>query len=114
MKITNKQIGALSSKLVRDIRTRITEKNNIVILSDEYRNFSQIDEESLLIKEICSHHKISCENILSSIRSDYFKLQIEPYAHELNRKIEDDLIIRSIECENLDELMSEMIDKYGK
>lgn len=115
MKISKQQISALASKLTSEIEDSNTKKEKeewkkCLEKFKKTKEYSYIDHINKFYNEIAktTHTMIAEGSIL--VMSGY-KSSIK-YDYNLRQRIENDILISTIECDNLDEIINKIKEKY--
>ena len=117
LKLNKVQMEALARKISTEIKAEAIANNKAITDSEEYKKFCEVDKECLLVKELFDKYHFDvyyCNAILNRIKSCNFenRLIAVPSVHE--EEILDDIIIETIECDDLDTLIKKITQKYKK
>lgn len=115
MKITKVQFNALSDEIYDAINGEIQAGNKIVYESEEYLNFFD-NEDCEMIKLLADGYGVAestTNSFLASLRTMHFKNRIKYTSAYLREKIERELIIKTIECDDLTEIISQIKLKFS-
>ena len=113
MKLSHQQIDALSAKISKELREEQLDFND-TIRKEAYRKFYKTDLGKALQKLQDSELK----NLIyvssggsHQYLDKYLGLELKPITYSTG-EIRNELIIGTIECENLDELINKIKNKY--
>ena len=117
MKLSKQQVEAIASKIKKNVVEPINQHNNAIRNSVEYTDFENINEKCIKIKNLLSGHGVDYQlnQIICKIKNDYFKdILISPpnFGYD-NVDIINDIILGTIEYDNLDELINSLSEKYA-
>ena len=117
MKLSKQQVEAIASKIKKNVVEPISQHNNDIRNSVEYTDFENIDEKCIKLKELLAGHGVDYQihQIISKIKTDHFKdkLVSTPNFGYDNVDIINDIILGTIEYDNLDELINSLSEKYA-
>ena len=119
MKLTNSQINALAEKIVdeyyKEVITPIIEYNNGIINSNAYSNFIANNK---LCQELESYRKIAngtVDSMQRYIRQIAFESEFKPVPMRLRSDtIRNEIILATIEIDNLDDLITKIKQLFWK
>ena len=119
MKLSNQQISALAKNIADEIKAPIGEFNKQVLNSVEYLEFDKIDKTCIELKLLFLGNSSKQVNSLinsmcNQLRNDHFEsilLRSPDFGYD-NHKIQNDIILKTIEVENLQELIESIKLKY--
>jgi len=117
MKLSKQQVEAIASKIVRQVVDPINKHNNEVKLSKEYIDFESTNKDCIEINRICKEYDDTYHSrqIAQKIKDTYFKDRFikSPSFGYNNVDIINDIILGTIEYDNLDELINKLSEKYA-
>ena len=117
MKLSKQQVEAIASKIKKNVVEPINRHNDNIKNSFEYVEFEKLNKDCLKLKELLSIYNADYQlnQIICKIKSDYFKdkLILLPNFGYDNCDIINDIIIGTIEYENLEELINGLSKKYA-
>ena len=117
MKLSKQQIEAIASKIKKNVVEPINQHNNEIRNSVEYTDFENINKDCLKLKSLLANYDVNYQinQIISKIKSDYFKDKLisPPSFGYDNVDIINDIILGTIEYDNLDELINNLSKKYA-
>lgn len=118
MKLSKQQVEAIASRVRKNVIDPINKYNNAIRNSAHYINFENVDRDCIELKALLDRHEVSYQvnQIISKIKSDYFKdkfIQPPSFGYD-NIDIINDIVLGTIEHDNLDELISSLTEKYGR
>lgn len=115
MKLNKQQISALAKKITTEINAPIKKHNNSIIDSEEYTNFFETCPDCIelsRIKEKYDLNEHTIHSIQSKIRSYSFDSKFMKEYNIYSCKVEEDIIIETIEDISVEELINKLIEKY--
>lgn len=115
MKITKVQLNALASEIADSIKQEINTHNQLVYSSEEYLNFFNNDDCEM-IKLLANGYGVPESNtniFLASLRTNHFKDRIKYLPHYLQTNIEREIIIKTIEGDDLTDIISQIKLKFS-
>ena len=117
MKLSKQQVEAIAAKIKKNVVEPINQHNNEVRNSVEYTDFENINKDCLKLKALLANYEVSYQinQIISKIKNDYFKdrfISTPNFGYD-NVDIINDIILGTIEYDNLDELINSLSEKYA-
>ena len=116
IKLTNQQISALTSKIYNDLEQPILEYNKLILNSKEYKNFESTNNDCIILDEIKNKYNFDdyhFDNIKSQIKNKYFEDKIQ--SNNIRKSdIEQEIVLATIESENLQTLIKIVSQKFTK
>jgi hypothetical protein len=116
-RLTKMQVKALASRIIEEIKQPIRDHNNKIKESKAYIQFSERKDMQKIVN-LSMKYKMEGDNgkiwrYIEELRSTYFadKLIKIPYLSFF--EIENDIIVSTIECDNLDSLIESIKQKYS-
>ena len=117
MKLSKQQIEAIASKIKKNVVEPINQHNDDIRNSVEYTDFESINKDCVKIRSLLDNYNVDYQinQIISKIKSDYFKDKlISPPSFGYNNcDIINDIILGTIEYDNLEELINNLSEKYA-
>jgi hypothetical protein len=117
MKLNKQQVEAIASKIKKNVIDPISQYNNDIRNSVEYTDFENLNEKCIKLKELLSNLGVDYQinQIICKIKNDYFKDKLisPPNFGYDNCDIINDIILGTIEYDNLDELINSLSEKYA-
>jgi hypothetical protein len=117
MKLNKQQIEAIASKIKKNVVDPISQHNNAIRNSIEYTDFENLNTECIKLKALLANYGVDYQvnQIISKIKNDYFKDKLisPPNFGYDNVDIINDIVIGTIEYDNLDELINNLSEKYA-
>ena len=117
MKLSKQQVEAIASKIKKQVVDPINHYNSEIENSKEYIDFETTNKDCIAINKICEKHDDTyySRQIISKIKNKYFKdrfLSTPNFGYN-NEDIINDIILGTIEYDNLDELINNLSAKYA-
>ena len=117
MKLSKQQVEAIASKIKKNVVEPINQHNNAIRNSVEYTDFENINKDCIKLKALLANYEVNYQvnQIISKIKNDYFKDKLisPPNFGYDNVDIINDIILGTIEYDNLDELINSLSEKYA-
>ena len=117
MKLSKQQVEAIASKIKKQVVDPINHYNSEIRNSKEYINFENTNKDIIALKKLCEKHNVEyhANQIISSIKKEHFKDSFMPLPEfgYNNCTITNDIILGTIEYDNLDELINNLAAKYA-
>ena len=125
MKLSNQQVSALANKICREVLDPINEYNDSLRNSEEYKNFIKEDKDCKKLQEIADKYPNESKRYRSCVSDNIYSAQIEIKELYFDSKfkkrpnisidmIEQEIILGTIDCEGLDDLIAKIKDKFSK
>ena len=115
MKLNKQQISALAKKITTEINAPVKKHNKAILDSEEYINFFETCPDCIELSRIKEKYSLDDYNIRSMqgrIRNYFFGPRfIKEYNISLS-KVEEDIIIETIEDVSVEDLVNRLIEKY--
>ena len=116
MKLSKQQVEAIAAKIKKNVVDPINQQNNIIKNSKEYTDFEITNKDCIEINRICEKYDDTyySRQIISKIKNKYFENVLMPlpsFGYD-NSDIINDIILGTIEYDNLDELINSLSEKY--
>ena len=131
MKLNNQQVSALADKIYKQVSDKINKENKQL---DKLADFNKWKKENKPIVDALTEAVNSCKQYvkLANITYSYndflrvsevsiekelkskFKEGVEYRKYPDQYSIKQDIILETIECENLDSIITKLVDKYTK
>jgi len=116
MKLNKQQVEAIAAKIKKNVVEPISQHNNAIKNSVEYTDFENLNTECIKLKALLANYGVDyhVNQIISKIKNDYFKDKLisPPSFGYDNVDIINDIILGTIEYDNLDELINNLSEKY--
>ena len=117
MKLNKQQIEAIASKIKKNVVDPINQHNNAIRNSVEYIDFENLNKDCIKLRVLLDKYSVNYQvnQIIFKIKSDYFKdrfLSTPNFGYD-NVDIINDIILGTIEYDNLDELIGKLSEKYA-
>ena len=117
MKLSKQQVEAIASKIKKQVVDPINYYNSEIKNSKEYIDFETTNKDCIAINKICEKHDDTyySRQIISKIKNKYFENMFMPlpsFGYD-NCDIINDIILGTIEYDNLDELIGKLSEKYA-
>ena len=128
MKLTKIQISALADKIYNQVSNKIDAENKA--LKEDPAKFAKWKKENKEYVEALENAVKYCKEVLkfddhyyirnvSNIDISYklnseFKDTLELKSNPSKQSIKQDIILETIECENIDAVINKLVDKYTK
>ena len=117
MKLSKQQVEAIAAKIKTNITRPINIHNAEIRNLAEYTNFENINKDCVKLKALLADYSVDYQinQIISKIKNDYFKDRFLPtpnFGYD-NVDIINDIILGTIEYDNLDELINSLSEKYA-
>ena len=117
MKLSKQQIEAIASKIKKNITDPINQHNNAIRSSTEYINFENTDKDCIAINNICEKYgeNYYSKQIVSKIKDKHFNdifIKLPVFGRD-NIDLINDIVLGTIEYDNLDELINNLSKKYA-
>ena len=117
MKLSKQQVEAIASKIKKNVVEPINQHNNEIRNSVEYTEFENSNKDCLKLKSLLANYDVNyhVNQIISKIKNDYFKdkfISIPNFGYD-NCDIINDIILGTIEYDNLEELINNLSAKYA-
>ena len=115
MKLNKQQISALAKKITTEINSPIKKHNKAIMDSEEYTNFFETCPDCIELSRIQEKYDLSDYNIRSMqsrIRNYFFDSKLIKEYNISSSKVEEDIIIETIEDVSVEELINKLIEKY--
>ncbi len=117
MKLSKQQVEAIASKIKKNLVDPINYYNSEIRNSNEYTDFESTNKDCIEINRICEKHDDTyySRQIISKIKNKYFENVLRPlpsFGYD-NSDIINDIILGTIEYDNLDELIGKLSEKYA-
>jgi len=117
MKLSKQQVEAIASKIKKNVVKPINQHNNDIRNLVEYTDFENLNKDCVKLKALLANYGVDYQinQIISKIKNDYFKDKLisPPNFGYDNCDIINDIIIGTIEYENLEELINSLSEKYA-
>ena len=124
MKLSNKQIVALTDKIISELEAPYRKYNKDIENSSEYINFISENKDCKELFKIASKYSTnsnSCCSVMgyiktaqNLIKTEYFKDKFLKYPRFSHSNIENEITLATIECDNLDSLIESIKSKFAK
>lgn len=117
LKLNKIQMEALARKISSEIIAEAVAHNDAITNSEEYKKFAEVNEDCLLVKELYDTYHFDayyCNSIINKIRSTYFKDKFVSIPKASANSILDDIIIETIECDDIEVITKKIIEKYKR
>ena len=117
MKLSKQQVEAIAAKIKKNVVDPINQRNNEVRNSVEYIEFENLNDDCIKLRALLNKYSVDyhVNQIISKIKNDYFKDRFLPtpnFGYD-NVDIINDIILGTIEYDNLDELINNLAAKYA-
>ena len=117
MKLSKQQVEAIAAKIKKNVVDPINQHNNAIRNSVEYIDFENLNKDCIKLRVLLDKYSVNYQvnQIISKIKSDYFKdrfLSTPNFGYD-NVDIINDIILGTIEYDNLDELINSLSEKYA-
>lgn len=133
MKLTTQQVNALTSKIYNEIRSEVIKYNNTLQAEEKFIKWRKSNED---IEEILKDAIIACSNVVNNpqleIIANYHFETIAGYGlkdieykmkrifektlilkdYPTENTLKNDIILSTIECDNLDDIINNIKKKY--
>lgn len=120
MKLSNAQVGALASKIKKELKEKyqdpIYAANAAIRESDEYKNFTELNEDCVTINAIADKWDVQSyriKDITNAIKNTYFESVIKNVPSFNSESIVDEIHLATIDVQNIDELIKKVADKFA-
>ena len=117
MKLSKRQVEAIASKIKKQVVDPINHYNSEIKNSKEYIDFETTNKDCIAINKICEKYDEAyySSQIISKIKNKYFENMFMPlpFFGYNNCDIINDIILGTIEYDNLDELINNLSAKYA-
>lgn len=116
LKLTKDQIAALARTIRIEITEPIVEHNAKVKNSDEFRNFEEENEDCIILNKIADKYRIPgyVANMISSMKKVHFEDKLKDASGVSLERIEDTITLKTIECDNIQEVIEAVKSKFVK
>ena len=117
IKLNKIQMEALARRISSEIISEAVAHNDAITNSEEYKKFAEVNEDCLLIKELYDTYHFDayyCNVIIKQIRSKYFSDKLVKIPKTYVDSILDDIIIETIECDDIEAITKKITEKYKK
>ena len=117
IKLNKIQMEALARRISSEIISEAVKHNDAITNSEEYKKFAETNEDCLLVKELRDTYHFDvyyCNAIIGSIKSTYFKDKFASIPKASADSILDDIIIETIECDDIEVITKKIIEKYKR
>lgn len=115
MKLNKQQISALAKKITTEINAPVKKHNKAIMDSEEYTNFFETCPDCIELSRIKEKYDLS-ENTIHSIQNRiricFFDSKFMKEYNIYSCKVEEDIIIETIEDVSVEELINKLIEKY--
>ena len=117
MKLSKQQVEAIASKIKKQVVDPINNYNREIRNSKEYIDFETTNKDCIAINKIGEKYDETyySRQIISKIKNEYFENVLMPlpsFGYD-NSDIINDIILGTIEYDNLDELINNLSAKYA-
>ena len=117
MKLSKQQVEAIASKIKKQVVDPINHYNSEIRNSKEYIDFETTNKDCIKLKTLLANYSVDYKinQIISKIKNDYFKdrfISTPNFGYD-NIDIINDIILGTIEYDNLDELINSLSEKYA-
>lgn len=115
MKLNKQQISALAKKITTEINAPVKKHNKAIMDSEEYINFFETCPDCIELSRLEEKYNLDDYNIRSMqgrIRSYFFGPRFIKEYNISSSKVEEDIIIETIEDVSVEELINRLIEKY--
>lgn len=117
MKLSKQQVEAIASKIKKNVVEPINQHNNEIRNSVEYTEFENLNKDCIKLRALLGSYDVDyhVNQIISKIKNDYFKEKFisTPSFGRDNCDIINDIILGTIEYDNLEELINNLSEKYA-
>ena len=128
MKLSNQQVSALADRIYEQVKKEVDAYNKNLANDDKFKTWKKNNKELVSIItnaiEYCKLWKekgdpcyyvknIGELNIEENLKRE-FKDTLETKSYPNTASIKSDIILETIECENLDSIITKLVDKYTK
>ena len=131
MKLTKIQISALVDKIYNQIKNSVEDynnkleenpilfntwkKNNKELVSSIENSINSCKKLKELIDSDCPYHiKYAADLNIKEELQGFFRETLTLKSYPAQHIIENDIILETIECEDIDSIISKLVDKYTK
>lgn len=129
MKLNNQQVSALAERIYSQISSKINEENKQLEndpikfkkWTSENKKYVQalvgmIENSRTLetLEEDCYYSRHFSEMKIDVVLKNKFKSTLELKNYPSTNVIKQDIILETIECENIDAVINKLVDKYTK
>lgn len=122
MKLSNKQVEVLANKIISELKAPYLKRIKDIENSSEYINFISENEDCKELSKIASKYSTgsyySVDGFIKSaqnlIKTEYFKDKFLEVPRLNPLDIENEIILATIECDNLDSLIESIKFKFAK
>lgn len=117
MKLSKQQIEAIASKIKKNVVEPVNQHNNEIRNSVEYTEFENLNKDCIKLRALLGSYSVDYQinQIISKIKNEYFKDRFLPtpsFGYN-NEDIVNDIILGTIEYDNLEELINNLSAKYA-
>ena len=114
LKLTKDQISALARTIRSEITEPAAEHNARIRASEEYINFEEENEDCIAIRIIAEKYDVTqyASGFISIIKRKYFEDKFISTANISIEKIEDSITLKTIECDNIQDIISSVKSKF--
>lgn len=117
MKLSKQQIEAIASKIKKNVVEPINQHNKDIRDSVEYTDFEVVNKDCVSLRILLDKYSVDYQinQIISKIKNEYFKDRFLPTPNfgYNNEDIINDIILGTIEYDNLNELIDNLSKKYA-
>lgn len=118
MKLTKMQVSALADKIINEIKQPIIDSNKAIKESKAYKEFDKRKDCQTIIK-LLSRKGVNSEahyvrNLINDMRDNHFADKVKTIPYISRSSIENEIIVSTIEHDDLDSLIQSIKDKYSK
>lgn len=115
MKLNKQQISALAKKITTEINAPIKKHNKAIMDSEEYINFFETCSDCIELSKMKEKYNLNDYDIRfiqNNIRNYFFDSKFIKEYNISSSKVEEDIIIETIEDVSVEELINKLIEKY--
>lgn len=128
MKLSNQQVSALADRIYEQVKKEVDVYNKNLASDDKFKVWKKNNKELVSIItnaiEYCKLwekkgdpsyyvNNIARLNVEENLESE-FKGALETKSYPNTNSIKSDIILETIECENLESIITKLVDKYTK